>query len=275
MSYTRSVAQGAASSVASIYMRQVYQWMTAGLGVTTVVAYAVASSPAVQEAIFGNTIVLVLMLVAQFGLVIALSAAVHKMSGGTATGLFLLYSAVTGATLSSIFVVYPIASIANAFLVTTGTFLAMIRIDDLGDDWYDFDPHTMSLVGQRSGVMWRMGQSLEVALAEVNLGRLEIRLMPLELPKAAQGGAGRGRGKPTRRPARKGGAKPGSASRPGGSRSGWKVTSPGDEPGKRGSKAAGGGKSSRRSGGKNSGGNSSGGGKSGRGKDKTSKKRGR
>jgi len=151
----------------------------------------------------------------------------------------------------------------------------MIRIDDLGDDWYDFDPHTMSLVGQRSGVMWRMGQSLEVALAEVNLGRLEIRLMPLELPKAAQGGAGRGRGKPTRRPARKGGAKPGSASRPGGSRSGWKVTSPGDEPGKRGSKAAGGGKSSRRSGGKNSGGNSSGGGKSGRGKDKTSKKRGR
>ena len=44
-----------------VNMRQVYQWMTAGLGVTTVVAYAVASSPAVQEAIFGNTIVLVLM----------------------------------------------------------------------------------------------------------------------------------------------------------------------------------------------------------------------
>ena len=125
MSYSRSVAHSAASSVASIYMRQVYQWMTAGLAVTTVVAFAVANSPAVQAAIFGNTIVLILMIVAQFGLVIALSAAVHKMSGGMATGLFLLYSAVTGATLSSIFVVYPIASIANAFLVTTGTFLAM------------------------------------------------------------------------------------------------------------------------------------------------------
>ena len=85
MSYSRSVAQSAATSVASLYMRQVYQWMTAGLAVTTVVAYAVASSPAVQAAIFGNTIVLILMLVAQFGLVIALSAAVHKMSGGTAT----------------------------------------------------------------------------------------------------------------------------------------------------------------------------------------------
>ena len=126
----------------------------------------------------------------------------------------------------------------------------MIRIDDLGDDWYDFDPHTMSLVGQRSGVMWRMGQSLEVALAEVNLGRLEIRLMPLELPKAAQGNW-RGRGKTARKPAgksaHKGGAKPSRASRPGGSRSGWKITSPGDESGKNGGKGKGGAKSGSKS----------------------------
>ena len=126
----------------------------------------------------------------------------------------------------------------------------MIRIDDLGDDWYDFDQHTMSLVGQRSGVMWRMGQSLEVALAEVNLGRLEIRLMPLELPKAAQGnwpGRGKSSRKPGRKPAHKGGAKPGSASRPGGSRSGWKITSPGDESGKSGGKGKGGAKSGSKS----------------------------
>lgn len=126
----------------------------------------------------------------------------------------------------------------------------MIRIDDLGDDWYDFDQHTMSLVGQRSGVMWRMGQSLEVALAEVNLGRLEIRLMPLELPKAAQGnwpGRGKSSRKPGRKPAHKGGAKPGSASRPGGSRSGWKITSPGDEAGKSGGKGKGGAKSGSKS----------------------------
>ena len=126
----------------------------------------------------------------------------------------------------------------------------MIRIDDLGDDWYDFDPHTMSLVGQRSGVMWRMGQSLEVALAEVNLGRLEIRLMPLELPKAAQGNW-RGRGKTARKPAgksaHKDGAKPSRASRPGGSRSGWKITSPGDESGKNGGKGKGGAKSGSKS----------------------------
>lgn len=106
-------------------MRHVYQWMTAGLALTTVVAFGVASSPELQTALLGNTIIMILLIVAQFGLVIALSAAVHKMSAGTATGLFMLYSALTGATLSSIFVVYPIGSIANAFLVTTGTFLAM------------------------------------------------------------------------------------------------------------------------------------------------------
>ena len=101
MPNTSTVAQSGVRSVASVFMRQVYQWMTAGLALTTVVAFAVAGSPAIQQAIFGNTLVLILMVVAQFGLVIALSAAVHKMSASTATGLFLLYSAVTGATLSS------------------------------------------------------------------------------------------------------------------------------------------------------------------------------
>lgn len=113
------------ASAASLYMRKVYQWMTAGLAVTTVVAFSVSNSPALQGIILGNSLVMIALIVAQFGLVIALSAAVHKMSAGTATGLFLLYSALTGAMLSSIFVVYPVGSIANAFLVTAGTFLAM------------------------------------------------------------------------------------------------------------------------------------------------------
>ena len=133
----------------------------------------------------------------------------------------------------------------------------------------------MSLVGQRSGVMWRMGQSLEVALAEVNLGRLEIRLMPLELPKAAQGNW-RGRGKASRKPAgkaaHKGGAKPGRASKPGGSRSGWKITSPGDESGKGGGKGAG----KSRAGGKHAGNGNAGGRKSGGSRgNNSSRKRGR
>ena len=99
--------------------------VAAGLAITAVTAFAVASSPDLQMAILGNMAIMIALIVAQFGLVIALSAAVHKMSATTATAVFIAYSALTGLTLSSIFVVYPIGSIANAFLTATGTFLAM------------------------------------------------------------------------------------------------------------------------------------------------------
>lgn len=95
----------------------------------------------------------------------------------------------------------------------------MIRIDDLGKDWYDFDNRTMSLVGRHSGVTWRMGLRLEVILSEVNLGRLEIRLIPLELPKAVRGApAHSGKGKSASRSSQ--------ASRTAGSRSGWRIATP-------------------------------------------------
>lgn len=58
----------------------------------------------------------------------------------------------------------------------------LIRVEDLGDDWFEFDPRTLCLLGQSSGLVLRMGQALEVILAEVNLGRLEIRLLPAALP---------------------------------------------------------------------------------------------
>lgn len=125
METTRTTIAQSDASVASIFMRQVYQWMTVGLGVTAAMAWYVSGSEAIREAVFGNTFVLIALIVAQFGLVIALSAAVQRMSAGTATGLFLLYSALTGVTLSSIFIVYPIGSITNAFVVAAGTFLAM------------------------------------------------------------------------------------------------------------------------------------------------------
>ena len=60
----------------------------------------------------------------------------------------------------------------------------MIRVEDLGNDWYELDSRGQSLMGRRSGLCWRLGQRLEVRLAEVHMGRLEIRLMPLEAPRA-------------------------------------------------------------------------------------------
>ncbi len=122
---TRPVATTGMESAVSIYMRNVYLWMTAGLAITAVVAYWVAGTPAIRDAILNSTFAMIILVLAQFGLVIALSAAIHKMSAPAATGLFILYSALTGAMLSSIFIVYPMGSIGTAFVCTAGTFFAM------------------------------------------------------------------------------------------------------------------------------------------------------
>jgi hypothetical protein len=112
-------------AVGSRFMSAVYRWMAAGLVVTAGVAWLVAGSPGARQAIFGNRLVFWGLIVAQLGLVVVLSAAVNRLSAGVAGLLFVAYSALTGATLSSILLVYTGASIASAFAVTAGTFAAM------------------------------------------------------------------------------------------------------------------------------------------------------
>src|SRR5262249_3081866 len=61
----------------------------------------------------------------QLGVVFFLSARVDRLAPGTATGLFLFYSALTGVTLSVILIAYTGASIASTFVVTAGMFGAL------------------------------------------------------------------------------------------------------------------------------------------------------
>ncbi len=124
MQSTRTVAQSEVS-VASLFMRQVYQWMTVGLTLTAITAWFVAGSETVQTLVFSSSITVIALVIAQIGLVVAISAAIQRMSAFTATALFLLYSALTGVTLSTVFMAYPMGSIVNAFVVTAGTFFAM------------------------------------------------------------------------------------------------------------------------------------------------------
>ena len=114
-----------ASDVERRFMAAVYRWMTLGLLVTAGVAFYVATTPSVRQLVLGNTMVFWGLVIAQFGLVIGLSAAVNKLSAGMAGALFLLYSALTGATLSTVLLAYTGESVASAFAVTAGTFLAM------------------------------------------------------------------------------------------------------------------------------------------------------
>lgn len=109
----------------NLFLRGVYNWMSLGLGLTALVAYMVATSPAIAQAIFGNPLLFWGLVIAEFGLVMGISSAVHRMSAGMATGLFLLYSALNGATLSSVLMVYTASSVFKAFIVCTGMFAMM------------------------------------------------------------------------------------------------------------------------------------------------------
>jgi uncharacterized protein len=122
---TSQVLVRGAADVERRFMAAVYRWMTLGLLVTAGVAFFVASSPAALQVVFGNRMVFWGLIIAQFGIVIALSAAVNKLSAAAAGALFLGYSGLTGITMSAILLVYTGTSVASAFAVTAGTFLAM------------------------------------------------------------------------------------------------------------------------------------------------------
>ena len=84
-----------------------------------------ANNFSLHEAIFSSPLVFYGLFIAEFALVIGLTAAINKISALTATLMFLLYSVINGATLSSIFLIYEIGSITTTFFVTAGTFGAM------------------------------------------------------------------------------------------------------------------------------------------------------
>jgi FtsH-binding integral membrane protein len=102
--------------------------MAGGLALTAAIAWFVGNNQAIQQVIFGNSFVFVILIVAEFGLVIGLSRAIARMSPQTAGLLFLTYAAVNGIVLSSIFMVYATGDITMAFVASAGMFLAMSLI---------------------------------------------------------------------------------------------------------------------------------------------------
>ena len=101
-------------------MRNVYGWMTMGLGITAFISILLSTTGFIpsQPMFF-------VVIIAQFVLVIGLSRMMHRLSPTNAGLLFFTYSALTGVTFSIIFLIYPIGSIAAAFLSTAGVFGAM------------------------------------------------------------------------------------------------------------------------------------------------------
>ncbi|MDP2193123.1 MAG: Bax inhibitor-1/YccA family protein [Alphaproteobacteria bacterium] len=106
------------------YMISVYNYMAMALGLTGLVAFFVASQPALVNAIFGTPLAYVIIF-APLVMVYLISANLTKYKFQTVQTLFWVYAALMGLSLSSIFMIYAMGSIAKMFLITSSVFGAM------------------------------------------------------------------------------------------------------------------------------------------------------
>jgi len=113
------------------FIRSVYNWMAIGLGLTGFVALYVSSNDSMMRLLFeivGNqmrpSMLFYGLIIGELVLVFSLAGRVNKMQASTATSMFVLYAALNGATLSSIFIIYTRSSIASTFFICAATFVA-------------------------------------------------------------------------------------------------------------------------------------------------------
>jgi FtsH-binding integral membrane protein len=106
------------------FVRSVYNWMCIGLGLTALMALYVSSSETMMRLVFANRLIFFGLIIAELALVFSISSRVNKMSAGTATTLFIVYSGLNGVTLSFIFLAYARGSIVSTFFICSATFLA-------------------------------------------------------------------------------------------------------------------------------------------------------
>ncbi len=115
----------ALASTVSSTMKRVYLKMFLAMLVTAVTSWLAATSQAYMTFLFTHTWMMFVLIAAEFGLVIAISGAINRLSSSTASLLFYLFAVVNGLTLCTIFYAYSPAAIVKTFFVTAATFGAM------------------------------------------------------------------------------------------------------------------------------------------------------
>jgi FtsH-binding integral membrane protein len=105
------------------YMALIYLTMALGLAITAAVSQGVYANEELMFRIMFNSWFAFGLFLLQIFLVVGISAAVMRLSPGVAFLLFLLYSALTGVALSSIFIYYSQSTIFYTFWIAAGMFL--------------------------------------------------------------------------------------------------------------------------------------------------------
>ena len=123
--YETNAGRGQAAAVFDESLRQhmlrVYNYMGLGLVVTGVVAFVVASTPALYVPIFSTPLKWVVML-APLAFVLFFSFRIQSMSAAAAQAMFWAFCAVMGLSLASVFLVFTGTSIARTFFIAATMF---------------------------------------------------------------------------------------------------------------------------------------------------------
>ncbi len=99
----------------STFVAKTYLWMFLGL-LTTFVASIAAIASGVFYVVFSTPAIFYALLIAEVALVWILAGRLHKMPIGAARAMFFVYAIVNGITLSSIFFLYDLESVALVFV---------------------------------------------------------------------------------------------------------------------------------------------------------------
>jgi FtsH-binding integral membrane protein len=159
-SQTLAGTQAGAARVAS-FLQKVYGWMFVGLAITALVAYGVASSPAMVQTLASNRLLFYAVLLAPLGFVWYIGAKVDSLSPTGAAALFSAYAGINGITFSFILLAYTGASIANTFLTTAAMFGALALYGSItkrslaGVGQFAFMGLIGVLVASIVGIFWR------------------------------------------------------------------------------------------------------------------------
>ncbi|NDC92789.1 MAG: Bax inhibitor-1/YccA family protein [Flavobacteriales bacterium] len=118
------------ADLARDFFRNVYTYMFGALGISGILAYTVGTNTDYFTTLFisaegGISPIFWVIAFAPVGIGLLIQWGYNRLSMSVLLALFILYSGLMGLSLSTIFLVYNIASIASTFFVAAGAFAGM------------------------------------------------------------------------------------------------------------------------------------------------------
>jgi FtsH-binding integral membrane protein len=157
------------------FMSRVYMWMAMGLLTTGAVSYSIGMREDLAMTIASNRGLFWVLFLAQIGAVIFLGSMIRKISSGVATLLYGLYAALTGVTLSVIFLIYTHESIVQVFGITSFAFAGLsgfgyLTKKDLGPVGSFCIMGLWGLIGVAiASIFFPMGEQIQLLVSVVGL----------------------------------------------------------------------------------------------------------